>query len=191
MGWPTSCSARSTPPGGSPSPYRAIPPTSRPSTADAQAFTYDSDHGYWYLARRGTLPGLPFRVRVELHHLRARGGTSRSGQPCAGHHRRGAQHRPPGRCAMSSTSTPLGTDRRGRNGWWPSAGSRWMRAGPPLWNSQPPTGRWPYETWTPTRWWSGPGTYDLRIAHHASDPGIATTVELAPDQLIGGPSGGG
>jgi beta-glucosidase len=161
-----------------------------PFEADAHSFTYDSDHGYWYLAQRGTPPAYPFGFGLsyttfELEEARIEVG-SRSlaitlGVRNAGHRagcdvvhvyaaRRGSS-RPERLVAFGRVEVGAGrTASVELSATYPSLAVRDVDTHAMVVRA---------------------GTYDLRIAHHAADPGIATTVELAPDQLGEASSGGG
>ena len=155
--------------------------------ADAHAFTYDSDHGYWYLARRVTAPAYPFgfglsyttfvleeaRVEVGRGSLAITVGVRNTGsrRGCDVVHvyaaRRGSW-RPErlvafGRLELDADST----DSLTLTVTYPSLAVRDVDTHSMVVRA---------------------GDYDLRIAHHASDPGIVTSVALTPDQLIGTPS---
>jgi beta-glucosidase len=160
-----------------------------PFAADAHAFTYDSDHGYWYLAQRGTPPAYPFgfglsyttfaleeaRVEVGGGSLAITVGVRNTGHRtgCDVVHvyaaRRGSS-RPErllafGRVEVGAgraASVELAATYRSLAVRDVDTHSMVVRA----------------------------GTYDLRVAHHAADPGITATVELDSDQLSGNSSAG-
>ncbi len=155
-----------------------------PFQADAQAFTYDGDHGYWYLAQRGTPPAYPFGFGLsyttfELEEARTDVGDE-------------------------GLAVTVGVRNTGQRSGWDVVQVYAARRG----SSRPERlvafgrvevgadGTASVELKVPLSSLAvrdvdthsmvvRPGTYDLRVAHHASDPGIVTTVELAPGRLTG------
>jgi beta-glucosidase len=151
---------------------------------DAQNFTYDDGHGYWYLARNGTPPAYPFGFGLSytdfvLEETGVEAGVDGVSVAVAV---RNTGDRP------GSDVVQVYASRRGSGRPERLVAFGRIELEPGL------TGRMTLKvaygslavrdvsTHTMV---TRSGVYDLRVARHAADPGIAGTVELAADRSAG------
>ncbi len=145
---------------------------------DATAFTYDSWHGYWHLARTGTAPAYPFgfglsytSFSLEAADVKAVDNTV---QVRATVRNTGAR---PGTDVLQVYGRRLDSSRPER-----LIGFRRLEIGAgqaaPVHLDLPTTALAERDT-DRHAMVVRPGVYEVRVARHAADPGVATRVELA------------
>ena len=145
---------------------------------DATAFTYDSWHGYWHLARTGTAPAYPFgfglsytSFSLEAADVKAVDNTV---QVRATVRNTGAR---PGSDVLQVYGRRLDSSRPER-----LIGFRRLEIGAgqaaPVHLDLPTTALAERDT-DRHAMVVRPGVYEVRVARHAADPGVATRVELA------------